>query len=392
MANLLCIYENKIATVATLENFFKGLYKYNSVYSFKSCKISRVTNNDIEWCDVLCLVRPNHPSFAKVAKLAKNHGICVIFFLDDDLLHLPKEHADMRWRRKGLKQAAYYSDIVVSSSPYICDSYGRIANTKRRIVIDTAVSKQDIKQHLPHKGRIKLVYAAGLAHKKMFDQFILPILVNLDNKYGDQISLSFMGVHPDLNMQDYKMPIYYIDSLPLAEYRKRIEDENFDIGLAPLITNDFTKCKYFNKFIEYAMFGIVGIYSRTEPYTFVVRDRENGLLCDNNPDDWFNALSIAIENKDLIENCRVESYLTLERRFDEETISKNFLCEISELSVPHCKRKVWELQIPLIKLGYCLSRVGDWIYKSVFYLKIGGIKELISSIKRHYRVAKIVRS
>lgn len=392
MANLLCIYENKIATVSALECFFKGLYKYNSDFSLKMCQISRLTNTEIEWCDVLCLIRPNHPSFAKIAEAAKKHDICVIFFLDDDLLHLPKEHADMWWRKKGLKQAVYYSDIVVSSSPFICDFYREKANVERKIVIDTAVPKQNIKQHLPNKERIKLVYAAGLAHKKMFDQYIKPILMDLDDKYGDQISLSFMGVHPELNVQDYKMPIYFIDSLPLAEYRKRIEAENFDIGLAPLITNDFTKCKYFNKFIEYAMFGIVGIYSNTEPYTFVIENGENGLLCDNTPDDWFNVLSIAIEDKNLITKCRAGSYKTLEKRFDEETITKNFMKDISELAAPHRNKRVRGLRIPLIRFGYCLSRVGDWIYKSIFYFKKGGIKEMLSSIKRHFRVSKTIRS
>ena len=140
------------------------------------------------------------------------------------------------------------------------------------------------------------------------------------------------------------------------------------------------------------MFGIVGIYSNTEPYTFVIENGENGLLCDNTPDDWFNVLSIAIEDKNLITKCRAGSYKTLEKRFDEETITKNFMKDISELAAPHRNKRVRGLRIPLIRFGYCLSRVGDWIYKSIFYFKKGGIKEMLSSIKRHFRVSKTIRS
>ena len=74
---------------------------------------------------------------------------------------------------------------------------------------------------------------------------------------------------------------------------------NWDIGLAPMPESKFHECKYFNKYIEYASFGIVGVYSNVKPYIFGIKDNENGLLVNNDSDSWFNAISKLIDDDDL---------------------------------------------------------------------------------------------
>ena len=393
MANILCIYENKIATVAITENFFTELAKYDDRLNKKFLPIVRLTNRDLENCDVLFMIRPNNVFFGRIAKIARTKGIIVAFILDDDLLHLPSGNADMPWRKEGLRLSAQNSDIIVSSSPYICHNYGEDFDIKRRLIVDTAVPQWQIKRHLDSRNnRIKIVYAAGLAHKSMFDHFIGPILKKLDEQYGDKISLTFMGVHPDLDVRKYKMPIEFIDCLPLNEYRMRIEKENFDIGLAPLVTSEFAKCKYFNKFIEYAMFGIVGIYSDTEPYTFIIKNKENGFLVGDKSDSWFTAISEAIDNDMLVSKCRSNSYKILRERFDSVTIMSKFIEEIPELVEEHYERQVAGYKISIYKLLYRVSRFSDWLYKAGHHFRHGGIGEVYKSIKRHISVAGTVRS
>lgn len=393
MANMLCIYENKIATVASMENFFIDLARYDVRIRVKFLSVLEVSNEDLRHCDILCMVRPNHPVFGRIAKTARSRGITVLFFLDDDLLHLPKGNADMPWRKKGLLLAAENADVIFSTSPYICKNYGEKAGVRRTFVIDTAVSQKDIKQHEDRKNdRIKIVYAAGIAHKALFDDFIRPILKELDDNYGDRISLTFMGVHPELDAGKYRMPIHYIEPLPLLEYRKRIEKENFDIGLAPLVSDAFTKCKYFNKFIEYSMFGIVCVYSYVEPYTFIIQDQINGLFAGDRPQDWYNTIAVAIERPELIKKCRENSYRLLRERFDAEMIMNKFLENVPELIGEHIEKEFHGFRICFFRYGYGISRIGEWIYKLFFYLKHGGISEVHKAIKRHVKVAWTVRS
>lgn len=390
MANILCVYENRIATVTATENFFNELKEYDSRIAFRLKSVLKVSTADLAWCDILYMIRPNNAFFGRLAEEARKLHIFVVFFLDDDLLHLPEGNADMPWRKTGLLLAAKSSDIIVSSSPYICRNYSQDYGVQRTAMVDTAVPEKKIRQHIEGMNeKIKIVYAAGLGHKTLFDRFVKPIIQDLDKRCGDRISLTFMGVHPELKKNEYQMPIHFIESLPLNEYRKRIEQENFDIGLAPLITSEFTKCKYFNKFIEYAMFGIVGLYSDTEPYTFVVHDKENGLLVGDSPEDWLNAICRAVEDKRLMAECREHAYHTLRQRFNSKTIMDQFISEIPELVESHHDKQIQGLNLSLNKTRYGISRIGDWLYKVGYYNKQGGFREVCMGVKRRMNTVRI---
>ena len=177
--------------------------------------------------------------------------------------------------------------------------------------------------------------------------------------------------------------------MPFDEYRKRIEFENFDIGLAPLDSTDFTKCKYFNKFIEYAIFGIVGIYSDAEPYTFVVDQKENGILAGDEPEDWLNAICEAVEDAGLVQRCRSGAYETLKTRFDSTIILDGLIQSIPELVEEHRHKRIHGSNISVIRMRYACSRLGDWIYKTRFYFKAGGIREVVRGIKRRIRSERL---
>lgn len=392
MANVLCIYENIIATVAVTEKFFRELSEYDKRIAVKFISVSRIKKRDIEWCDILYMIRPNNSVFAKLAKVAHKCGITVAFFLDDDLSMLPNGSPGLPWRKKGLALSAKNADMIVSSSPYICKRYGDKYGVTRRVAYNTAVPKEDVKEYIDGRNDlIKIVYAAGLGHKMLFDAFIRPVLSELSDRYKDKASLTFMGVHPDINPNDYEMSIRFIPPMSFDEYRKTIAGENFDIGLAPLVTDEFTKCKYFNKFLEYAMFGIVGLYSNTEPYTFVIKDKENGLLVGDKPEDWLNTIGYAIEHREIIEKCRKGAYDTLAQKFESKLIMERFILDIPELVKTYNIRTIRDNTIGLIKLQYFISRCGDWIYKTVFYFRRGGVLEVYKAIKRRIHTIKVER-
>ena len=393
MANVLCVFENIIATVAVTEKFFRELSEYDKRIAVKYLSVAQVKKRDVEWCDILYMIRPNNAVFARLAKVAHRCGITVAFYLDDDLSMLPEGSPNMPWRKKGLALSAKNVDMIVSPSPYICKRYGDKYGVTKRVIIDTPVPKEEINKHTDGRNdQIKIVYAAGLGHKPLFDKFIRPVLSELSACYSDRVSLTFMGVHPDIHPNDYEMSISFIPPMSLEEYRKTIADENFDIGLAPLVTDEFTKCKYFNKFIEYAMFGIVGLYSNTEPYTFVIKDKENGLLVGDKPEEWLEAIGYAVDHHDVITKCRNGAYDTLKLKFDPKLIMDGFIAEIPELVEPHKNRSMRGNTIGFIKMQYLISRCGDWIYKTIFYFKRGEISEVKEGIKRKINTIRVEKS
>lgn len=387
MSKILCVYENEIASVSTAREFYELEKVRNSGIHARFVSLRQINNVHMNWCDVLLLIRPNHKAFSYLAKKGKQTGKFVIVNCDDDLLHLPKGLPRMSWRREGLISTLSYCDAVLSPNPYICRRFQKYMAHPRSAVLDTAVPAESIRSYAALSAKadegselsaVKIVYAAGIAHTALFDAYIRPVLPQLCMDYGNKISLACIGVCPDLREFEDKIQIEYIPARPLKEYRKIIAQGHYDLGLAPLGSDGFSKAKYFNKFIEYAMMGIAGIYSDTEPYTFVVKDGVNGFLAKNTKESWLFALRRAIEDPQTREKCKENAYKLLAERFSLEAVIRKLLSDIPELK--SYKAPDRSPHIGLIQYLYRMSLSRDWVYKLFFYTAHGGIKELYHHI------------
>lgn len=392
MSRVLCIYERDMPTVSIMREYFNLVMQKTGI-SIVFHSVANVTKNMIDESDVLIFIRPNNYLSSSIAKKAQKAGRFVILFSDDDLLNLPKSLPSIPWRKKAFLKTLENSDIVLSSSKYICDKYGPKAKEARSAIINTVVTDEEIKI-IPNKKPyseekiIKIVYAAGFEHTALFDSYISPIMQKLYKRYKRKISFSFIGVHPELNQYKDKMDIEYYPPMTLKKYRQFMLEKKYDIALAPLNKDDFSKCKYFNKFLEYTLVGAVGIYTNAEPYTYVISDKVNGYLADNTEDGWYNAFCTAIDDNTLRSECLYNSISKLANDFNFDVITGKLLKDIPELSkegkdMNNCESFV------IAKLLHNLSRVADSIYLFFYYLFRKGIKGLINRIRVHFKHRKV---
>ena len=182
------------------------------------------------------------------------------------------------------------------------------------------------------------------------------------------------------------MKIIYIDNMPLDKYREYVRNEGFDVGIAPLSDSFYLNSKYFNKFIEYTLSGMAGIYSNCEPYTFVVKDRENGYLAENNSESWYQVIKTAIDDKDLRNKCIMGARITLEEDFSEEKISQKYQEEIPELTTfrsPVVKKMPHLLTI---KIRYFLFLTVDRCILLAKYQKRLGTRGLLLKVTEKIRL------
>ena len=271
-----------------LQDMFDGSFK----------RINDITEDDINAHDVIFFIRPADILSYSIAKHAKQSGRFIISFYDDDLLNYMRIPF---WGHCAAKKVLSYSDVLLSFNEHLCEKYLKYTRTKRAVKIDMLVKKEQI--HTPpeyHNDKVKIVYAASSDHADLFDEIVKPALPELAKKYGDKFSLTFVGVHPELKEFSNKLEINYVKSMPLLEYRKFMAEQNFDVGIAPLHENEFNRCKYFNKYVEYSMSGIFGIYSDVEPYKNIIRDKQNGLLVSNTKNEWYKTLENVILNPDSV--------------------------------------------------------------------------------------------
>ena len=80
---------------------------------------------------------------------------------------------------------------------------------------------------------------------------------------------------------------------------QRFSAMGFDIGLAPLLDDEFHRSKTNNKFREYGACQIAGVYSNVDTYSRYIRDGETGLLVDNTTETWITALTRLITDPQL---------------------------------------------------------------------------------------------
>ena len=156
----------------------------------------------------------------------------------------------------------------------------------------------------PERNVLKIGFMGTLSHVADL-QFILEPLRAILTQYGQYVTFELIGGTTS-NRLARSLPegsIRIIHPGAAVHYDKFIpwmrSSVRWDIGLAPLSERDFNLFKSDIKFLDYAAMGIPGIYSRFGPYAKVVTHGVTGLMPENNPDAWYQALRLLIERPDL---------------------------------------------------------------------------------------------
>lgn len=384
MKNILFLYEYEMPTVSIIRNNYTNL-SIKTEYKYKIKKIVNITTQDIDESKAVVLIRPESRIYYYVAKKAHRAGKIVISLFDDDLLNY---NGTTPFRKNAILKTLSVSDFIMSANANIINSY--IGNTlgKKYIKDDTIVYSDEIIDRKYNEIPTKIVYAAGAGHIAHYNKYIKPIQKNLLDKYRDKISITFVGINPDISeFKDYKNVIN-IPQMPYGKYIEFMKKEAFNIGLAPLEDDEFSKCKYFNKFIEYAKMGIAGVYSDVEPYTLIVNDQENGVLARNDEDSWFNAICTLIEKTELQNIIVKNSQKLLQEHFCQDRIIRELEDKINSYN------KAEELKCePLyfLNIAQKTDECKNYLYLALIELKNSGLKGVLAKIKNHFLGRKVYK-
>lgn len=107
--------------------------------------------------------------------------------------------------------------------------------------------------------------------------------------------------------------------------KTEIEDlQQFDIGLMPLENNEWEEGKCGFKALQYMALGIPAVVSPVGVNKNIITDLENGILV-NSPQEWFNAITKLIEDKNLRYNLGLAGRVSVENKFSVKSNAENFL-------------------------------------------------------------------
>ena len=355
MPNVLEIYDSGvIAPTALLLGAAQCEYLSRSGrIDYRLRRDSELTGRDIAWADTVILCRCTNRMGVAIAEAARKSGRRVAYVLDDDLFNVPAqipiggEYYNRPQVLKCVKRSIELADMIVTPSPVLKSKYGGV------LMEEPALNRDAPRVH--GDGKIRICYAGTPDRDDQLQRLLPEVFKRLCAEYGDKLEVTFFGSRPPFVDELGLKHIPYCESY--EEYMRIMRKCGFDIGLSPLMPTEFNRCKHYNKLIEYASFGIVGIYSNVEPYTRAVVDGKNGLLCENTEEAWYRAIKRLIDAPALLKQLREECVNEARGRFAVETVAEDYYTGVC--AYERRKKALWVA--PLYDITRLYVRLGRHI-------------------------------
>ena len=283
---------------------------------------------DVDWADTIIFLRSDSDIDAYVSKIAKKAGKKLVYVLDDDLLNVPDYLSSSPYyllpsTNKNIRTIMSNCDTFLTPSPVLMEKYGGSFKNKY-LIAEPSLNRINKK---PKNNKVKIGFAGSIDRAQDINDILSNAIRQIVKKYEDTIEIEFMGAKPDIVDELHLTHLPYQDGYDA--YTAYMAKCNWDIGLAPMPETEFHRCKYFNKYVEYASFGIAGIYTDCEPYVFGIRNKENGLLVKNTTEDWVKAISELIEDNKLREKISKECLREANEIYALDILSQDYFNKIT---------------------------------------------------------------
>jgi GT2 family glycosyltransferase/glycosyltransferase involved in cell wall biosynthesis len=251
---------------------------------------------------------PDIASADALAAHARATGAKLFYDLDDDLLKIPRDHADagaLRPKAKTVQRMLRHADRVTVSTPVLSQSL-------RAYRGDTIVVPNALDERLwgktppprgdgPHQGPVRILFMGTATHDADF-AMIEPALFRVLEAFGGRVQVDMLGFS-----SRKKLPAWVrrlgLPPTASASYpgfvNWIVHQPVWDIGLAPLADTAFNRCKSAIKTLDYAALGLALLASDVAVYRGSVADGAGGMLVPNTEDAWYLALSRLVRDTDL---------------------------------------------------------------------------------------------
>lgn len=232
----------------------------------------------------------------------------VVYFMDDDLpaamwsFDLP-----LRYRYKIFSKFIVYRQYLAR----VCSDIWLSTDV---LVQRYAASHVSCMTPLPvpaiaaNDSMVSLFYHGSGSHLPEYRWLKNVVMASLENN----ADLSFIAIGDESVKRLFRglSRVIVINQMDWLTYSSSLHLLRHDIGLAPLLATRFNSARSYVKYFDITRFGAAGIYSRSAPFIDFVSDGYDGLLCENRPELWVDAISCLarspLQRRTLLENARIK--------------------------------------------------------------------------------------
>ena len=223
-------------------------------------------------------------------------------------------------------------DGVVVTHDYLGDMYRRY--NKNIHIIPNSIDfdlwdKLKVTTKKKSKKKIRIGWCGGATHSE--DIMFIEDAIHRILKKHKHVEFSFAGGAPAqlINLKNPRIKCNNKWANPY-KYPQRLKNEQFDIGLAPLLDNNFNRGKSNLRYLEYSALQIPTIASDTEHFKKSITDGLNGFLV-TEPDEWFEAMDMLIQDKDRREEMGLRAYDFIKKEFNIIKTSKKYATILKDI-------------------------------------------------------------
>ncbi len=233
--------------------------------------------------DVVLLHNQWQPGALALVHSLRRHGIRVVADVDED-----------QSRDRQLIEAL---DAVLVPTEHLAAKLARFHS--RILVTPNGIDLTLWRNAAKARDRKRVVGFAGTPSHGANLELLRPALAKLSKKFQDEeIHFVCFGFRPPW-LAGVVSGAEVVDACAPEEYAARLSGLALDVALAPLSKAESNKSRSPLKLWEYTAAGAAIVASNLEPYASAIQNGSTGLLVDNQPEAWIQAIGKLLRNDDL---------------------------------------------------------------------------------------------
>jgi hypothetical protein len=249
-------------------------------------------------CDVVQFCRSCDRLMQQLARGLKRSGVGVVWDNDDDIRTIPEDHP----ARTGLQgfsaqritadmtNMMKLADIVTTPTEALAERYRAMSGADVRVLENYLPPTFERPERvMPHGSAVRIGWLASYEHVQDAEQLRIRELIEHLLQRHAHLEIVSIGLDLGVRSRRYEAIQFNVYAqLPIVL-------SHIDIGIAPLVDNDFNRIRSNVKLKEYAAVGLPWLASPIGPYAEMGED-EGGRLV---PDDrWYAELDALVRDAD----------------------------------------------------------------------------------------------
>jgi glycosyltransferase involved in cell wall biosynthesis len=300
--------------------------------------------NCVRQADILVMCRNCNSKDLRILFWAKKYCKKIIYEIDDNFLEISIKNVLGRYHRNPvrlfvLRKIFESCDIIHVYSDSMYEIASRYNSNVKKLRSYFDFSLIDRLSRRKHHGVIKVAYSTSRVGKDSLSAIYESALRQIIQKYT-HVNVFIWGSIPDRlkGLKNVKLISYQpnYDSFIRSFYQ-----EGFDIGLAPMLDDNFHRSKTNNKFREYGGCEVAGVYSNVPLYSECVQDGLTGLLVNNTENEWLGAIERLVLDHDLRDRIRQNAKAYVANHYSFDTAVTTWFRSISQVEEIQPRNTSW---------------------------------------------------